>query len=188
MSEEKRTRANKAQAKILHDWLSAHRMNPYPSTAEKKKLAQESGLTIDQVRKWFENKRKSDIMPTTALVQKAAAERVKEAVEMDTEEEPPPAYSSLEHDMRLKWVHDPSVSDEEVMLYFMTERKRREEQDEQERLQRKQMILAAEKAKADARARGEVPAGDKPHQSKDSMLDLILEQTRRERAAEEEEA
>lgn len=188
MSEEKKARVNKARMKILQDWLSAHRMNPYPSTAEKKKLAQESGLTMDQIRKWFEHKRAREIRPTTALVQKAAAERVKKAVAMDAEEEPPPAYSSLEHDMRLKWVHDPSVPDEEVMLYFMTERKRREEQDEQERLQRKQMILAAEKAKADARARGEIPAGDKSYQSKDSMLDLILEQTRRERAAEEEEA
>ncbi|XP_063701890.1 homeobox protein Mohawk [Culicoides brevitarsis] len=44
--------------RMLKDWLVRRRENPYPSRDEKKKLAQDTGLTYTQICNWFANWRR----------------------------------------------------------------------------------------------------------------------------------
>ncbi|KAK3598149.1 hypothetical protein CHS0354_030671 [Potamilus streckersoni] len=43
--------------RILNNWFDSHRDNPYPLEEEKKELALQCGITLDQVKSWFANKR-----------------------------------------------------------------------------------------------------------------------------------
>ncbi|EON69249.1 hypothetical protein W97_08509 [Coniosporium apollinis CBS 100218] len=45
----------------LQNWLDEHSDNPYPSAAEKRTLAESSGLTVWQVKTWFVNNRKRQL-------------------------------------------------------------------------------------------------------------------------------
>lgn len=47
----------------LQGWLDAHQENPYPSADEKKRLAQECGITEKQVTTWFTNARARQLSP-----------------------------------------------------------------------------------------------------------------------------
>lgn len=44
--------------RILQKWYEQNKLNPYPSLPQKKKLADEAGLTIEQVNTWFTNTRR----------------------------------------------------------------------------------------------------------------------------------
>ena len=43
---------------ILRRWLELHSKHPYPDSDEKKKLSEETGLTVLQVNYWFTNARR----------------------------------------------------------------------------------------------------------------------------------
>ncbi|CAH8656668.1 unnamed protein product [Schistosoma margrebowiei] len=45
------------QNRILTEWYQLHQVKPYPSTDDTKELANISGLSYSQVKKWFANKR-----------------------------------------------------------------------------------------------------------------------------------
>ncbi|CAH8651821.1 unnamed protein product [Heterobilharzia americana] len=45
------------QNRILTEWYQLHQAKPYPSTDDTKELANISGLSYSQVKKWFANKR-----------------------------------------------------------------------------------------------------------------------------------
>jgi hypothetical protein len=53
----KRTLFTDAQRQTLMNWLRAHQSNPYPTTAEKEALMNETGLHRDQINIWFTNNR-----------------------------------------------------------------------------------------------------------------------------------
>ncbi len=42
---------------MLKDYLLAHFEDPYPTSEEKQRLAEETGLTVGQVNNWFVNTR-----------------------------------------------------------------------------------------------------------------------------------
>ncbi|KAF1977571.1 hypothetical protein BU23DRAFT_527071 [Bimuria novae-zelandiae CBS 107.79] len=48
----------RAAVKILKDWLIAHMDHPYPSEEEKETLAQQAGLTLNQISNWMANTRR----------------------------------------------------------------------------------------------------------------------------------
>lgn len=47
----------KRSVKILDGWFTDNISNPYPSRDQTIRLALDCGLTVEQVRKWFANKR-----------------------------------------------------------------------------------------------------------------------------------
>lgn len=47
----------KRSVKILDGWFTENLSNPYPSRDQTIRLALDCGLTVEQVRKWFANKR-----------------------------------------------------------------------------------------------------------------------------------
>ncbi|PLW56576.1 hypothetical protein PCANC_01469 [Puccinia coronata f. sp. avenae] len=51
---------------ILKGWLMAHTTHPYPTEEEKKKLCQETNLTMNQVSNWFINARRRILVPPSA--------------------------------------------------------------------------------------------------------------------------
>ena len=53
----------KAATHCLKGWLFQHITNPYPSEDQKKELAQNTGLTILQVKNWFINARRRIVQP-----------------------------------------------------------------------------------------------------------------------------
>jgi hypothetical protein len=53
----KRLNLPESSRNILREWLQDNEDNPYPSTAEKSMLAQQAGITVEQVANWFTNAR-----------------------------------------------------------------------------------------------------------------------------------
>lgn len=53
----KRSPFTREQKQILFGWLNRARRHPYPTTAEKEKLMQLTGLSKDQINVWFTNHR-----------------------------------------------------------------------------------------------------------------------------------
>lgn len=47
-----------AKRKILQKWFEKNMKNPYPSLQQKKELADEAGLSVEQVNTWFTNTRR----------------------------------------------------------------------------------------------------------------------------------
>ena len=47
----------KAAVKILEEWYQENLSNPYPSREVTLSMASEGGITVEQIRKWFANKR-----------------------------------------------------------------------------------------------------------------------------------
>jgi len=48
-----RPKLNESAKKYLENWFNEHFENPYPTDAEKKKMARECGLRVNQVNNWF---------------------------------------------------------------------------------------------------------------------------------------
>lgn len=46
-----------AAKNVLNQWYEEHKTNPYPSEEEKQLLANHCGITLNQVKSWFANKR-----------------------------------------------------------------------------------------------------------------------------------
>nr|ADO22643.1 TALE class homeobox transcription factor Pknox [Mnemiopsis leidyi] len=61
----------KAATEQMKDWLFKHLGHPYPSEDEKRKIAQQTGLTILQVNNWFINARRRILQP---MMNEAAAQ------------------------------------------------------------------------------------------------------------------
>ena len=53
----KRTIFTEMQKRVLNNWLSSHKENPYPTLTEKQELMTETGLSRDQINVWFTNNR-----------------------------------------------------------------------------------------------------------------------------------
>jgi hypothetical protein len=53
-----KTKFPKRSRQILQDWFQNHSDDPFPSYAEKNRLAEESGVTLKQVKCWFINVRR----------------------------------------------------------------------------------------------------------------------------------
>jgi len=53
-----KTKFPKKAKQILEAWYRSHADDPFPSHAEKQKLAEESGITLKQVKCWFINMRR----------------------------------------------------------------------------------------------------------------------------------
>jgi len=52
-----KTKISKKALTTLKNWLTEHFQDPYPSPAEKIRLANEAGITLKQVQNWFTNAR-----------------------------------------------------------------------------------------------------------------------------------
>jgi len=52
-----KTKIPKKALTTLKNWLTEHFQDPYPSPAEKIRLANEAGITLKQVQNWFTNAR-----------------------------------------------------------------------------------------------------------------------------------
>ena len=63
----------KAATHCLKRWLFQHITNPYPSEDQKKQLAQNTGLTILQVKNWFINARRRIVQPLIDQAKKLGA-------------------------------------------------------------------------------------------------------------------
>ena len=55
--ESKRTLFSEQQRSTLMHWLKEHQSNPYPTSSEKQKLMEQTGLNRDQINVWFTNNR-----------------------------------------------------------------------------------------------------------------------------------
>ncbi|KAG2781419.1 hypothetical protein PC129_g4082 [Phytophthora cactorum] len=53
----KRSSLSKLSKKLMHDWFEHNLHHPYPTEEEKEWLAQEGGITLEQVNNWFINTR-----------------------------------------------------------------------------------------------------------------------------------
>ena len=48
---------NQRALEVMNDWYIKNKENPYPTKAEKDKIAKDGGITLAQVKSWFANKR-----------------------------------------------------------------------------------------------------------------------------------
>lgn len=64
-SNKKRKRENipKEITEHLRHWLIQHKKHPYPTEIEKQKLAEETGLMVNQISNWFINARRRILQP-----------------------------------------------------------------------------------------------------------------------------
>jgi hypothetical protein len=53
----KRSSLSKLSKKLMHDWFEHNLHHPYPTEEEKEWLAQQGGITLEQVNNWFINTR-----------------------------------------------------------------------------------------------------------------------------------
>merc|ERR1719446_1162867 len=56
----KRRRQNHSheQTNVLMNWFNANEVDPYPSSGEKDRLSEMTGLDVRQIEHWFTNRRK----------------------------------------------------------------------------------------------------------------------------------
>ena len=61
---EKRKRPNysKERKKIMMKWLNEHEDNPYPTDAQKEELGRQTGLSMNQVKVWFVDTRRVNLI------------------------------------------------------------------------------------------------------------------------------
>jgi len=66
----KKRRGNlpKRATNILKKWLFEHLFHPYPSEEQKRQLASQTGLTINQISNWFINARRRIVQPMLETV------------------------------------------------------------------------------------------------------------------------
>ena len=62
MKKQRRNRLPSAALEILWNFLREHRDNPYPTSQEKEWLAQQTNLSVTQIRNWFTNTRKRKLI------------------------------------------------------------------------------------------------------------------------------
>ncbi|KAE8954857.1 hypothetical protein PR003_g33391 [Phytophthora rubi] len=53
----KRSSLSKLSKQLMHDWFEHNLHHPYPTEEEKEWLAQQGGITLEQVNNWFINTR-----------------------------------------------------------------------------------------------------------------------------------
>ncbi|CEG44728.1 tale class homeobox transcription factor pknox [Plasmopara halstedii] len=68
----KRSSLSKLSKKLMHDWFEHNLHHPYPTEEEKESLAQEGGITLEQVNNWFINTRGRKWKP---MINKLMAEK-----------------------------------------------------------------------------------------------------------------
>jgi len=73
--EHKKRRGNlpKTATNILKKWLFDHLFHPYPTEEEKSALAQQTGLTMNQISNWFINARRRILQPMLESVRQQQA-------------------------------------------------------------------------------------------------------------------
>jgi len=73
--EHKKRRGNlpKSATNILKKWLFDHLFHPYPTEEEKSALAQQTGLTMNQISNWFINARRRILQPMLESVRQQQA-------------------------------------------------------------------------------------------------------------------
>jgi len=71
----KKRRGNlpKTATNILKKWLFEHLFHPYPTEEEKSALAQQTGLTMNQISNWFINARRRILQPMLESVRQQQA-------------------------------------------------------------------------------------------------------------------
>ena len=57
MPERRRRNLRPKATMVLSEWFESHRDNPYPDDAEKRALADQAGVGVEQVSNWFSNRR-----------------------------------------------------------------------------------------------------------------------------------
>ena len=62
LKKQRRNRLPSAALEILWNFLREHRDNPYPTSQEKEWLAQQTNLSVTQIRNWFTNTRKRKLI------------------------------------------------------------------------------------------------------------------------------
>jgi len=73
----KKRRGNlpKRATNILKKWLFEHLFHPYPSEEQKRQLASQTGLTINQISNWFINARRRILQPMLETVRQQQEEQ-----------------------------------------------------------------------------------------------------------------
>ncbi|KAF2763113.1 hypothetical protein EJ05DRAFT_495952 [Pseudovirgaria hyperparasitica] len=67
-SKKRRSSFLPAQTAALQDWLKAHRECPYPTAQDRLRLAKSTSLSVDQVNRWFTNRRARHTEPHRLLL------------------------------------------------------------------------------------------------------------------------
>jgi len=101
--EHKKRRGNlpKTATNILKKWLFDHLFHPYPTEEEKSALAQQTGLTMNQISNWFINARRRILQPMLESVRQQQAVQGIEVHQQQMMVSPPHSHSHGQHPLSL---------------------------------------------------------------------------------------
>ena len=106
VKKQRRNRLPSSALSILWNYLEEHRDNPYPTSLEKELLAQQTHLSVTQIRNWFTNTRKRKLIQS----QESDEEYLTDSEFSDSIHDSPSSSDSQPHKRRGRKKSSPSRS------------------------------------------------------------------------------